>query len=90
MREKVPKANKETVVEKSQVSSHADDIADLRHQLEQAFKPSSPYETFGGILAQHSCRRWGLPSPTLNPPRRDPTPSFKSKGSLAARYDFAT
>jgi len=39
VREKVPKANKETVVEKPEESSHADDIADLRHQLEQAFKP---------------------------------------------------
>ena len=89
MREKVPKANKETVVEKSQVSSHADDIPDLRHQLEQVFKPSSPSETVGGILALHSRRRWGLPSP-IPSPRRDLTPSFKSKGSLAARYDFAT
>jgi len=46
-------------------------------------------ETVGGILAQHSRRLWGLPSPTPSPPpRRDPTPSFKSEGSLAARYDF--
>jgi hypothetical protein len=36
VREKVSKANKETVVEKPQGSSHADNIVDLRHQLKQA------------------------------------------------------
>ena len=90
VREKVPKANKETVVEKPRDSSHADDLADLRHRLEQAFKPGRSSETVGGILAQYSRRRWGSPSLTPNPPRRDPTPSFKSEGFLAARYDFAT
>jgi len=90
MREKVPKANKETVVEKPQESSHAGDIADLRHQLEQAFKPGRSSETVCGILAQHSRRRWGSPNATPSLPRRDPTPSSKSMGSLAARYDFAT
>ena len=82
MREKVSKAHKETVVEKPQESSHADDLADPRHQLEQAFEASRPSGTVGGVLAQHSRRRWGLLSPTPSPPRRDPTPSFKSKGSL--------
>jgi len=86
VREKVPKANKETVVEKPQESSHADDIADLWHQLEQAFKPGRSSETVSGILAQHSRRRWRSPSPTPNSPRRDPTPSSKSEGFLAARY----
>jgi hypothetical protein len=43
------------IVEKPQESS----LADLRHQLEQAFKPSCPSETVGGILAQHSRHRWG-------------------------------
>ncbi len=62
----------------------------MRHQLEQAFKPSCPSKTVSGILAQHSRRRWGSPSPTPSPPRQDLTPSFKSKGSLSARYDFAT
>jgi hypothetical protein len=78
------------MVEKPQESSHADDLADLRHRLEQAFKPGRSSETVGGILAQYSRRRWGSPSLTPNPPRRDPTPSFKSEGFLAARYDFAT
>ena len=78
------------MVEKPQESSRADDLADLRHQLEQAFKPGRSSETVGGILAQHSRRRWGSPSPTPSPPRRDTTPGFKSKGSLAARYHFAT
>ena len=58
VRKKVPKANMETVVEKPQESSHTDDLADLRHQLEQAFKPDCSSETVGGILAQHSRRQW--------------------------------
>ena len=86
--EKSLKATKETVVEKPQESSHADDIADLRRQLEQVVN-ARPSDTVGGILAQHSRRRWESPSPTPSPPQRDPTPSFKSEGSLAARYDFA-
>ncbi len=86
VREKVPKANKETVVEKPQESS----LADLLRQLEQVVKPDRPSETVGGISAQHSRRRLESPSPTPSPPRRDPTLGFKSEGSLAARYDFAT
>jgi hypothetical protein len=49
---KVPKANKETVVEKPQESS----LADLRRQLEQVVKPGRPSETVIGILAQQSRR----------------------------------
>jgi hypothetical protein len=78
------------VVEKSQEASHADDFADLRRQLKQVVKPGRPSETVGGIRAQHSCRRWESLSLTPSPPRRDPTPSFKLEGFLAARYDFAT
>lgn len=90
VREKALKANEETVVEKPKESSQADDIADLRRQLEQVVKLGRPSETIGGILAQHSRRRWGSPSPTPSPPPpRDATPSFRSEGSLAARYDFA-
>jgi hypothetical protein len=92
VREKAPKANKEVVkeavVEIREVSSQADDIADLRRKLEQVVK-HGPSETIGGILAQHSRRRWQSPSPTPSPPRRDATPNFRSEGSLAARYDFA-
>jgi len=58
VREKVPKANKETVVEKPQESSHANDFADLRRQLEQVVKPGRPSETVGSIRAQHSRLRW--------------------------------
>ncbi|KAH9992450.1 putative phosphatase regulatory subunit-domain-containing protein [Russula vinacea] len=88
VREKAPKTNKEAVVEIREVSSQADDIADLRRKLEEVVK-HGPSETIGGILAQHSRRRWQSPSPTPSPPRRDATPSFRSEGSLAARYDFA-
>ena len=52
VREKVPKANKETVVEKPQESS----LADLLRQLEQVVKPDRSSETVGGILAWHSRR----------------------------------
>ena len=89
VREKALKAKETVVVEKPQESSHTDDIADLRRQLEQVVKLGRPSETIGGILAQHSRRRWGSPSPTPSPPQRDPTPSFKSDSSLKARYDFA-
>ena len=89
VREKAAKADKEAVVEKPQGSSQADDIADLRRKLEQVVKLGRPSETIGGILAQHSRRRWASPSPTPSPPPPDVTPSFKSEGSLAARYDFA-
>ncbi|KAI0303332.1 putative phosphatase regulatory subunit-domain-containing protein [Multifurca ochricompacta] len=67
----------------------AADIADLRRKLEQVVKLGRTSDTIGGILAQHSRRRWESPSPTPSPPPRDATPSFKSEGSLAARYDFA-
>ncbi|KAI9433905.1 putative phosphatase regulatory subunit-domain-containing protein [Lactarius indigo] len=77
-------------VEKPPTSSHADEIAVLRHKLEEVVKLGRPSDTIGGILAQHSRRRWGSPSRTPTPPSRDATPSFKSEGSLAARYDFAT
>ena len=92
VREKPLKANKEALVEPREKSSQADEIADLRRKLEQVVKhgrPSGPSETIGGILAQHSRRRWQSPSPTPSPPLRDATPSFRSEGSLAARYDFA-
>jgi hypothetical protein len=88
VREKAPKASKEAVVESREESSQAEDIADLRRKLEQVVK-HGPSGTIGGILAQHSRRRWESPSPTPSPPRRDVTPSFRSEGSLAARYDFA-
>ncbi|KAH9057045.1 putative phosphatase regulatory subunit-domain-containing protein [Lactarius deliciosus] len=76
--------------EKPPTPSHADEIAVLRHKLEEVVKLGRPSDTIGGILAQHSRRRWGSPSRTPTPPSRDATPSFKSEGSLAARYDFAT
>ena len=76
--------------EKPSTVSHADDIAVLRHKLEEVVKLGRPADTIGGILAQHSRRRWGSPSRTPTPPSREATPSFKSEGSLAARYDFAT
>lgn len=76
--------------EKSPTVSHADDIAVLRHKLEEVVKLGQPSGTIGGILAQHSRRRWGSRSPTPTPPSREATPSFKSEASLAARYDFAT
>jgi hypothetical protein len=77
------------VVESREEASQAEDIADLRRKLEQVVKHGRPSETVGGILAQHSRRRWESPSSTPSPPRRDATPSFRSEGSLAARYDFA-
>ena len=89
VREKAQKVNKEAVVESREEPSQAEDIADLRRKLEQVVKHGRPSETIGGILAQHSRRRWESPSPTPSPPRRDATPSFRSEGSLAARYDFA-
>ena len=89
VREKALKANKEAVVESRENSSRADDIADLRRKLEQVVEHGRPSETVGGILAQHSRRRWESPTPTPSPPRRDATPSFRSESSLAARYDFA-
>ncbi len=86
------KPNKPTMMatEKPPTGSHADDIAVLRHKLEEVVRLGRPSDTIGGILAQHSRRRWGSRSQTPTPPSRDATPSFKSEGSLAARYDFAT
>ncbi|KAI0285225.1 putative phosphatase regulatory subunit-domain-containing protein [Russula brevipes] len=91
VREKSSKVTKESLVEKPQEPSRADDIADLRRKLEQVVKLRPSETTVGGILAQHSRRKWESPSPTPtpSPPVRDATPSFKSEGSLAARYDFA-
>jgi hypothetical protein len=89
VREKALKVNKEAVVESREESSRADDIADLRRKLEQVVEHGRPSETIGGILAQHSRRRWESPSPTPSPPVRDATPSFRSESSLASRYDFA-
>ncbi|KAI9451620.1 putative phosphatase regulatory subunit-domain-containing protein [Lactarius psammicola] len=90
VREKPTKPTMVATEEKPPMVSHADDIAVLRHKLEEVVKLGRPSDTIGGILAQHSRRRWGTPSPTPTPPSRDATPSFKSEGSLAARYDFAT
>jgi hypothetical protein len=89
VREKAPKADKETVAESRERSSRAEDIADLRRKLEEVVKLGSPSETISGILAQESRRRWESPPLTPSPPPRDGTPSFKSEDSLAARYDFA-
>jgi hypothetical protein len=69
--------------------SQDDEIAALRHKLEEVVKLGRPSDTIGGLLAQHSRRKWGSPSRTPTPPSREATPSFKSEGSLAARYDFA-
>ena len=89
VREKALKTKKEAVVENHEKSSRADDIADLRRKLEQVVEHGRPSETIGGLLAQHSRRRWESPSPTPSPPLRDATPNFRSESSLAARYDFA-
>ncbi|KAH9977082.1 putative phosphatase regulatory subunit-domain-containing protein, partial [Lactifluus volemus] len=70
-------------------TSNLNEIADLRRKLEQVVKDGRTPDTVGSILAQHSRRRWGSPSPTPSPPTRDATLTFKSEGSLAARYDFA-
>jgi hypothetical protein len=86
MREMVPKGNKETVVEKPLGVFPRGSAALTR----TGSQPGRPSQSVVGILTQQSRRRWGSPSPTPSPPRRDPTPSFKSEGSLAARYDFAT
>ncbi|KAH9961113.1 putative phosphatase regulatory subunit-domain-containing protein [Russula dissimulans] len=89
VREKALKTSKETEAEKPQKASPADEIADLRRQLEQVVQLGRPSGTIGGLLAQHSRRRWGSPSPTPSPPLRDATPTLRSEASLAARYDFA-
>ena len=91
LREKAPKPKATLAVdEKPLDSSHANDIADLRRKLEQVVKLGRPSDTVGSILAQHSRRRWESPSPTPTPPSRDAALTFKSEGSLAARYDFAS
>ena len=89
VREKPAKPTMVVAAEKPPTDSHAEDIAALRHKLEEVVKLGRPSDTIGGLLAQHSRRRWGSPSRTPTPPSREPTPSFKSEGSLAARYDFA-
>jgi hypothetical protein len=89
VREKPAKPTTVATEEKSPMDSHADEIAALRHKLEEVVKLGRPSDTIGGLLAQHSRRRWGSPSRTPTPPSREPTPSFKSEASLAARYDFA-
>jgi Carbohydrate/starch-binding module (family 21) len=90
VREKALKSKTTLVAnEKPLVSTNAHDIADLRRKLEQVVKLGRPSDTVGSILAQHSRRRWESPSPTPSPPPRDATLTFKSEGSLAARYDFA-
>ena len=89
MREKALKANIEAVTEGCDESSRADDITDLRHNLEQAVELGCPSETIGGILAQELRRRWETIYPTSSPLPRDRPPSFKSDKSLEARYDFA-
>lgn len=89
VREKPAKPTTVATEEKPLTDSHADEIAALRHKLEEVVKLGRPSDTIGGLLAQHSRRRWGSPSRTPTPPSREPTPIFKSEGSLAARYDFA-
>ncbi|KAF8264250.1 putative phosphatase regulatory subunit-domain-containing protein [Lactarius quietus] len=89
VREKPAKPSMVVTEEKPPAASHAEDIAALRHKLEEVVKLGRPSDTIGGLLAQHSRRRWGSPSRTPTPPSREATPSFKSEGSLAARYDFA-
>jgi Carbohydrate/starch-binding module (family 21) len=90
VREKALKTKSTLVVdEKLRDTSNLNEIADLRRKLEQVVKDGRTPDTVGSILAQHSRRRWGSPSPTPSPPTRDATLTFKSEGSLAARYDFA-
>jgi hypothetical protein len=94
VRDKALKGNTEAraaVVESREESSLADDIADLRCKLEELVEFGCPSKTLSGILAQESRRRCESPSgsPALNPPLREATPSFKSEGFPAGRYDFA-
>ena len=89
VREKPSKSTIVATEEKPPAASHADEIAALRHKLEEVVKLGRPSDTIGGLLAQHSRQRWGSPSRTPTPPSREPTPSFKSEASLSARYDFA-
>ena len=78
VREKDQEVNKEAVVESRNESS--DDIADLRHKLEQVVEVGCPSETIGGILVHESRRRWESLSHTSSPPPHGGTPSFKSEG----------
>jgi hypothetical protein len=92
VREKALKDNTEAsaaVVESREESSRADDIADLRRKLDELVEFGCPSKTLTGILAQESRRRCESPSPALSPPLREATPSFKSEGFPADRYDFA-
>ena len=90
VREKPAKSTMVATEEKpAPTASHDDDIVALRHKLEEVVKLGRPSDTIGGLLAQHSRRKWGSPSRTPTPPSREATPSFKSEASLAARYDFA-
>jgi carbohydrate/starch-binding protein with CBM21 domain len=57
VRQKAPKADKETVVEGHESSSRPDDITDLRLKLEELSKLGCPSKTISGILAQESRRR---------------------------------
>ena len=79
-REKAPEVNAEAIVECREVSSQADDIADLRRKLGQLVKRGTPSDTTSRLLARESRRPWEPPLPR---------PSFRSEGSLAARYDIA-
>jgi hypothetical protein len=93
VREKALKGNGEAraaVVQSREESSQADDVADLRRKLEELVELGCPSKTVSDILAQESRRRCESPSPALNPPPREATPSFKSEAFPAGRYDFAT
>ena len=77
------------VVESREESSRADDVADLRRKLEELVELGCPSKTVSSILAQESRRRCESPSPSRSPPLRESTPSFKSEGFSAGRYDLA-
>ena len=92
VREKALKGNTESgaaVVESHEEASRADNIADLRHKLVELVELGCPSKMVSGILAEESRRRCESPSPSLSPPLRESTPSFKSEGFPADRYDFA-
>ena len=89
VREKVLKA-RAVVVESREESSRADDIADLRRNLEKLVELGCPSKTVSGIQvpAQESRRLCESPSLALSPPLREATPGFKSEEFPAGRYDF--
>ena len=92
VREKALKGNTEAsaaVVESREESSRADDIADLQRKLGELVELGCPSKTVSGILAQESRRRCESPPPAPSPPLQEATPSFKSEGFVAGRYDFA-